>query len=590
MNSGLYGCFRLDGGPVDAQACKALGLAPTADPTLSGLALSGVALGVDRVDPNAVSLVTAGADLCILLGYLDEAEALARELGLAVETPAAALAHAAYRRFGEDTPAHLVGEWSCLIWRPSERQLCLMTSRAIRDPVLFAVRANQVVVAPSIHQLRGVAWIGRDLDPEGFLARVSTFRARRELDSPTLLRGVEMLGPGRCLTIRADGSACHRVADLPVDAAWQGSFEEAVRASEALLRRVIRQRLARRPRAALFLSGGLDSSLLCWLAASERGAGQTIEFFTSAAPEGSGLQDETEFAALVADRLGVRLHRVAPPAEANVYRPSERHFLSVNEPARTTWHYLYEAFLAACMAADLPFLIDGANGEYTVSAQAPLATPTFRARGWLRGARTRLRGASGPQWPVDAFHGRLSPSLLARASQTMEANWRRPMPADHPFEARRPWGYRMGVDRLVLHTTQRLGGDVRADAPFRDERLLRLYSGFPGAFSAWRGVPRAPVRAMLRGNVPDVIVTRPKGIPFCPDFRQRMRRQSGEALARLPAFRKTGLGDWVDVDWLEVQLQLIGAAETLTIPHAFRVQMTANLAEFLMWWMGEDQR
>ena len=160
------------------------------------------------------------------------------------------------------------------------------------------------------------------------------------------------------------------------------------------------------------------------------------------------------------------------------------------------------------------------------------------------------------------------------------------MPAEDPFESRARWGYRTGVERLLNHSTQRLG-DVRADAPFRDERLLRLYSGFPGAFSAWRGVPRAPARAMLSGNVPDAILTRPKGIPFCPDFRQRMRRQSGEALARLPAFRKAGLDAWVDVDWLETQLQQISSAAALPIGYAFQVQMTANVAEFLMWWMGE---
>jgi asparagine synthase (glutamine-hydrolysing) len=169
----------------------------------------------------------------------------------------------------------------------------------------------------------------------------------------------------------------------------------------------------------------------------------------------------------------------------------------------------------------------------------------------------------------------------------MAATWRRAAPAEHPFERTARWGYRMGVDRLVNYPTQRLSGDVRADAPFRDERLLRLYSGFPGAFSAWGGVPRAPVRAMLRGNVPDAILTRPKGIPFCPDFRQRMRNQSGEALARLPAFRKAGLGEWVDIDWLEIQLQQIGAAETLPMGYAFQVQMTANVAELLMWWMDE---
>ena len=485
MKSGLYGVVRLDGGPADIADCAALGLAPAPG-------AGAVAAGVDPVDPGAVH-TAAGSDLCILLGYLDEPQELAARLGLPPEATFAKLALAAHERFGAEAPALMLGEWSCLIWRSEERRLTLMTSRALRDPVLYARHGENVAFAPCIHALSRLAWISRDIDPEGFAALMATHRAIRSFNRRSLLRGVEALAPGSCLTLGVGGFELRRVGSRVIAPPFTGAFEDALAEAESMLRRILRQHLSRHGGLAVMVSGGLDSSTLAWLAATERVAGQRLTLLTSAAPEGSGLPDETSYARIVADHLGQPLTLVSPSPEARLFRPSRRHFLSRNNPTLATWHHLYDAFLAATHTAGQPVLIDGSAGEYTLSAIYPLATPTYLLRETLRRLRGRLDPRARPdRWPDDGFKVRLAPGRLATLPSDLATTWRQPLSADHAFHPRGRWGYCQGIDKLDNSPSEPMTGEARTVPPFRDQRLLKLFSSFPARFSNYRGMTSRP--------------------------------------------------------------------------------------------------
>lgn len=580
MRSGLYGVVRLDDGPADIADCEALGLALAPGS-------SAVAAGVDPVDPGAVHTVAGGGELCILLGYLDEPQELAARLGLPPETGFAKLALAAFERFGAEAPAFMLGEWSCVIWRAEERRLTLMTSRALRDPVFYARHGESVAFAPCIHVLSRLCWISRDIDPDGFAALMATHRAIRGFNRRSLLRGVEALPPGSCLTLRAGMFELRRVGSRVVAPPFTGAFEDALAEAERMLKRIIRQHLARHGGLAVMVSGGLDSSTLAWLAATERIAGQRLTLLTSAAPEGSGLPDETSYARIVADRLGQPLTLVRPSPEARLFRPSRSHFLSHNDPTLAIWHHLYEAFLAATRAAGQPLLIDGSAGEYTLSAMHPLAAPAYRLRETLRRLRDRLDPRRrAPRWPDDGFNVRLARGRLSTLPADLATTWRLPPAADPAFDPGGRWGYRPGVDRLGNSPSERMIGATRTVPPFRDQRLLQLFSGFPASFSNYRGMTRAPARALLAGKLPDSIRLRPSGMPFCPDFYWRLAREAPEARERLPILRRAGIGEWLDLDWLEQRLAQLEADWRPPILEAFKIQLTANVAEFLLAWFN----
>ncbi|BGE84885.1 hypothetical protein Ms3S1_13210 [Methylosinus sp. 3S-1] len=520
-----------------------------------------------------------------MLGYLDEPQELAVRLGLPVDSGFALLAAAAHARFGAEAPAHMLGEWSCLVWRAEERRLALMTSRALRDPVLHARKGASVVLAPSIHALRRLPWMPNDIDPEGFAATMARHRAVRPFNTRSLLRGVEALPPGACVTFDAGGTQLRRIGAPVAAPPFAGSFADALAEAETLLRQILRQRLARHGGLAVMLSGGLDSSTLAVVAAAERAAGQRLTLLTSAAPEESGLPDETPFARIVADRLGLPLTLVRPSPQARLFRPSRRHCLARNDPTRATWHHLYEAFFVASGAAGHAELIDGSGGEYTFTAAFPLATPAYRLRRALRRLRDHVdprRGA--PHWPEDGFNVRLAPGLLSGLPSHLEETWRRPWSAEPAFDPRGRWGYCQGVEKLDNSPSETMIGAARIVPPFRDQRLLQLFSGFPARYSNHGGASRAPARALLDGRLPDSIRLRRSGLAFCPDFYPRLAAEAPEARTRLLAFRRAGIGEWLDLDWLDQRLARLDAEPRPPVAEAFRIQITANVAEFLLAW------
>jgi asparagine synthase (glutamine-hydrolysing) len=131
--------------------------------------------------------------------------------------------------------------------------------------------------------------------------------------------------------------------------------------------------------------------------------------------------------------------------------------------------------------------------------------------------------------------------------------------------------------------TEVICGQLRLDYAFRDTRLLKLFSGFPARFLRHGGLDRAPARALLKGRLPDSIRLRTRGLPFSPDYDDRLRAQAPMALDRIPAFRAAGVDEWLDLDWLAEALARVHIHGPRTLTEAFELQLTACAAEFLTW-------
>jgi asparagine synthase (glutamine-hydrolysing) len=301
-----------------------------------------------------------------LQGYLDEPEDLAAKLRLPRDASAATLAHAAIERFGEAAPAQMIGEWSCALWRSAPRRLTLVVSMAVRDPLLYAMAGSRVAVAPDLRRLTRLDWVDGEIDAEGLLLHLGRQRLRRMIGDRTTARGVKAVENGTCVTIRF--GTCHASAAPRFKQAsrWRGGFDDAMTEVEALLRKIMRQRLARRDKTAFLLSGGLDSSSLSLLGSAERRPGQEILLLSSAAPPESGWVDETSFAQIVADCLRLNIERVTPAPEPSIYRPPVRQFEAVNGPLTSPRHYLYDALFDAALRFGASTIVDGAFGEMTV--------------------------------------------------------------------------------------------------------------------------------------------------------------------------------------------------------------------------------
>lgn len=569
--AGIRALVSLDGQPLPAAALRALQLPETDDRI--------AAAAIDVAQPNAVSASRIGNAMTLLLGFLDEPETLISKLGLPNNSAVAEIARLALDRFGSDMPAVATGEWSLLDWHP-ERGLTLMSSAARRDSIFFARSGGLVAVAPSIHTLAQLDFVDRSIDEEGFLTAIGNYRLREARDRLTMLNGISRLPPSGSIVISATGERLGRPGPPEPVPRSRINIHDAVDAATALLRQTTTERLGRLGHAASLLSGGLDSTLIAWLLAQGRAPDARIDCLCSAAPPDSGLTDEISLARRVADHLHLPLHSVVPARETSPYAPAQWRFRQNHGLTFATSHYLYDALGEAAAALGHHALFDGLFGELTVTGMLPLATPGLRLRQLWR----RINGRRDP-WdqPTIPTFVRLAPHRHERLAELL-TNTPDRGPAMRALSPKSDWTLPAGEIMRTGPATELLPGRVRFEYPFRDRRLWRLFSSFPAGFLEHRGVDRAPVRLMLAGHVPESIRLQAKGIGFSPDADLRLRDHAPAARARIAAFRKAGLDDWLDLDWLDETLATVATRERQDLIQSQSAQLTAMTAEFLLWW------
>jgi len=582
--TGLYAIASLNGAPIGPDQLSVLGF--DGQPAPRHLRAEGLALNVvDREEGGrAVHVVERDGIVLVLLGHLDEPPDLAAALGMDPANSPAELALAALERFGADAPRRMLGEWSLLRWHRPARELTLLMSQACRDPLYFAIDDGRVAVSAEMHRLARLDWVGKALDPNGLFLMWGKARLRRYLTDETPYRGVHRLRPGTRETFDLAGRRTMCLAPPADFEPWRGSFDEAMEAIEAVLRRIVGQHLGRHGSAVSLLSGGLDSSVIAWLAAQERHKGQALSFLTSVAPHGSGLPDERAESRVVADHLGLPIRFVSPDAGANPYLPAARMFAHSELPVASPRHYLYAALYDAARDAGANVLLDGAYGELTITnpvllAGAPTSLRRYKRlyRDWQRARRERR------SWPAGLFHPRLTRDALAALSSTIEHDWAAPFESFPNVRPEQMWGMRVGASKNAMTPTSSPGGHFRHIMPLRDHRLLNLVATMPAAYMEHGGLTRAPARILLQGRLPDQIRLRRDGKPFSPDFMHRIRTHALPTIEHIESFRAAGAGDWIDLEWLENRLKTISDQAHITTQEAAELQSTAVAAAYFKW-------
>lgn len=569
--TGLYGLFDLDGAPPDPQAVAALGFAP------EGGNAPRVA-AVDLADPGAATCNDAdGAAVTLLLGRLDDPRAIAERLGMAVGTPHAALAGAAYARFGGEIRTLLHGEWTLAHW--NGRTLTLIASRTRRDPLFYATHGSRIAIGPDLRQLSRIAWVRDAFDPSGLLMALGRASLRAPEDGRTPIAGIAALLPGACLTIDHSGVRATPLAPLDIDADWRGDLATAMAEAEALMRNIVRQRMVGGNYACM-LSGGLDSSTLAWLVARGLHPDEHLRFLTSAATPGVHQIDEMAEAGIVAKHLDIPHDPVVAASLPGPYHPDPLLFRDANGPSLDVRHYLYHRFAVQTRAQGATLLFDGQFGELTFTNSLPLRAPLP----WWRKARHVLP-ARAPG-PAEAFHVHLASHRLSAPPEPLrDALQRRPQPMHLPAASER-WGISSGFAKAARAPASLDLGRVRVAMPFRDPRLVALFGGFPAGMLYPEDGTRAAARQLLAGKLPEAIRLRGKGPGFAPDYGDRLFSEAEAARARIGLFRRAGADEWLDLHALDRGLARATRGATASQGEATRTQLTALAGEFIAWWRG----
>ena len=208
-------------------------------------------------------------------------------------------------RDGADCVRVLRGMFAFAAWDDSSGALTLARDPIGKKPLYYVVERNCLYFSSSLSALRESSAREWEIDPDALELYLSLGYIPAPL---TIYRDVRKL-PAATLA-RLDGGelVLERFWDLAADIApFDGSYRSALDRLEELLDTAVRLRLRSDVPLGVFLSGGIDSSLVTAVAAKNGGRIQT---FSIGFQEGGF--DESEYAASIAGHLGTehRLFRV----------------------------------------------------------------------------------------------------------------------------------------------------------------------------------------------------------------------------------------------------------------------------------------
>lgn len=213
------------------------------------------------------------------------------------QTDTEALVHG-YREWGIDgLAAKIRGMFAFGLWDDRIRKLFLVRDRLGVKPLVFALRGKQLAFASTVRALRA-AGFAHEIDSRA-VAEYLEFGFVTEERS--IYKSAQRVPAASILEWSEQGTKIRQYWQPPAPSSSAISFDEAVEETERLFLKAVEKRLFADVPVGSLLSGGVDSSLVCW-ALSQLGA--DITAYTVGTPLDPA--DETAGARATAAQLGIR--------------------------------------------------------------------------------------------------------------------------------------------------------------------------------------------------------------------------------------------------------------------------------------------
>lgn len=516
-----------------------------------------------------------------------------------------------WEQWGTDLLPKLNGMFDLAIWDGRQRSLLLARDRFGKKPLFVGVAddGHTLVFASELSAVMRHPAVDRSVDPRGLWSLL----VLDYVASPrSILREVHTLEPGSFWLWQAPATHEHQQRPVITQGLWHAPqavdpqlaalpLPEALAELDRRLLKATERRLMADVPLGIFLSGGIDSSLVAWYAAQLRPAGQLDTF---AIGFEDATFDESGHARTVAQHLGTRHHErilTADQALALVPWVLDRLDQPLADPS-----IIPTTFLCQFAREQVTVALGGDGGDEwflgypTFGAHKlavlwdrlglgllqPLAAKTVgllpvSAGNWSleQQAKRFVRGLAEPvalrhfAW-IGGLAGREATALLhpdVRASLARDdtaASPRRPEPAEVLAESWRQWrdhsrddldalaalyarfyladGVLQKVDRAsMLHS-------LEARAPLLDPDVVALARALPSSAKLHGRTTKWALRELARTKLPPVITQRPKkgfGVPLAGWLRGPLRGWMTDVLAPA-AVAQTGLLDTAAVQRL----------------------------------------
>ena len=562
-------------------------------------------LGGKQVQANGSHMFVVGR------GRLDRSERLRSELHLPSNTSTNCdieIIAAAYERWGERCLERLDGEFAFIAYDAFRDVLFGARDRFGVQPLYYTTGSSDVAFCSSIAPLRAVA-SGSSFDQEFGEEAIGAYLVSMPSErGTTFFRTIASLPAGCSFRVDTRGIRIARYYELTCPPrADRDTVRHAGEAVRERLIRSVRERSRPTDEAALcgaMLSGGLDSSSVAALANQDR----IVPTFSLVFPDRPEV-DESRFIDAVVNGRGYEAHRQPIDGDANAFVAADAVIVEQQEPPSgyglANMRHIYRK--AADVGVNV--LLDGHGGDEAISHGYGRLGQLARDARYLRllrevwGVRSvhgnsvgqlflSVAAQTGPLAPIAAGGHRLAVRLGLASTHDTTA-WRRGVRDDlvsrtdlvdryaswrnlHDYDGNTHLGDLANgtIERSleVLHRAASARG-VEARYPFLDRELVELTLSLPDEAKLVGGWTRAPLRAAMRGILPETVRLRRDKVDFKPVLLSAMLDAGRATLDRVLGAEADRISRYVDVDVMRairVQIEQAGAK--------------ADLADVVMLW------
>src|SRR5437867_4384358 len=205
-----------------------------------------------------------------------------------------------YLERGPDAISELDGMFGLAIWDRRTRTLLLARDRAGEKPLFYARVAQEILFASELQCILRHPDISRDLDD---VAVAEYLRLGYVPEPRTMFRAIRRVEAGTFIRFTEDGKQIVRYWDPESFAVGRWPLAEAVTSTRQLIERAVEKQVMSDVPVGVFISGGMDSSILATLAAKFIGVDKVHTFSAQFAEES---YDESGDAAVLAARIHTR--------------------------------------------------------------------------------------------------------------------------------------------------------------------------------------------------------------------------------------------------------------------------------------------
>lgn len=464
------------------------------------------------------------------------------------------IAHA-YEQWGPAAITHLNGMFAVAIWDRRTHELVLARDRAGKKPLLYALTPSGILVFAS--EARAILRSGWQAQPD-FHSLNHVLAFGYVPTDATAFAGIHSLPPAHMLTLSHGSIHQERYWSLDWRSPVPMTINEAVDGTEDLIRASVQRRLVSERPLGVFLSGGIDSTVVTAIASEL----QPTQISTFTVSFGDPQFNEAHYAERIAAALGTDHHTIQVDPDPHYV---ETRLPTIFDQPFADSSAVPTSLLAAFASKEIVVALGGDGGdEAFVGYDRYLAAPTLQRwnlpisaaqplRHVLRRAATVIKSRQ-LQRGIRAFRG--YPSLADRYMALMTltlATERSELWSPHILiqdsideperQFTRLWNEvpaNSDVDRMVaLDFATYLPGDllVKADistmasslelrSPLLDMHVLEFAASIPQAIRTYQGTPKFILKEIARRFVPHELIDRPKmgfGIPRARWLREDLR-------------------------------------------------------------------